>query len=112
MISTRRFETKDPRKNEMIYRKKMMLPEKFSLNTSGLLTSGVQYNTVEGVNASLKVDMTKRYEDHRYHNLSASARYGFSNYLWGGTANWKYLMRQEKFESINVKVDRDHLASP
>ncbi|MBL7935007.1 MAG: carboxypeptidase-like regulatory domain-containing protein, partial [Bacteroidia bacterium] len=78
--------------------------KQFSLNTSGLLTSGVQYNTVEGVNASLKVDITKRYEDHRYHNLSASARYGFSNYLIGGTANYKYLMKPEKFESINVKV--------
>lgn len=78
--------------------------KQFSLNTSGLLTSGLQYNTVEGVNASLKVDMTKRYEDNRYHNLSASARYGFSNYLIGGIANYKYLMKPEKFESINVKV--------
>lgn len=78
--------------------------KKFSLNTSGLLTSGVQYNTVEGVNASIKVDMTKRYEDFRYHNLAATVRYGFSNYLWGGTANWKYLIKPEKFESINVKV--------
>ncbi|MES2513873.1 MAG: DUF5686 and carboxypeptidase regulatory-like domain-containing protein [Bacteroidota bacterium] len=78
--------------------------KKFSLNTSGLLTSGVQYNTVEGVNASIKVDMTKRYEDHRYHNLAATVRYGFSNYLWGGTANWKYMIKQEKFESINIKV--------
>lgn len=78
--------------------------KQFSLNTSGLLTSGIQYNTVEGVNASIKVDMTKRYENNRYHNLSATARYGFSNYLWGGTANWKYLHTPEKFESFNVKV--------
>jgi hypothetical protein len=78
--------------------------KKFSLNTSGLLTSGVQYNTVEGVNASIKVDMTKRYENNRYHNLAATVRYGFSNYLWGGTANYKYLIKPEKFESINVKV--------
>lgn len=78
--------------------------KKFSLNTSGLLTSGIQYNTVEGVNASLKVDMTKRYENNRYHDVSATARYGFSNYLWGGTINWKYLHKPEKFESFNVKV--------
>ncbi len=78
--------------------------KKFSLNTSGLLTSGIQYNTVEGVNASIKVDMTKRYDDNRYHNLAATVRYGFSNYLWGGTANWKYVFKPEKFESINVKV--------
>ncbi len=78
--------------------------KKFSLNTSGLLTSGIQYNTVEGVNASLKVDMIKRYENNRYHNVSASARYGFSNYLLGGTINWKYLKTPEKFESINVRM--------
>ncbi|MBC7695281.1 MAG: carboxypeptidase-like regulatory domain-containing protein [Burkholderiales bacterium] len=78
--------------------------KKFSLNTSGLLTSGVQYNTVEGVNASLKVDMNKRYENNRYHDISATARYGFSNYLWGGTINWKYLHKPEKFESFNIKL--------
>lgn len=78
--------------------------KQFSLNTSGLLTSGIQYNTVEGVNASIKVDMTKRYENNRYHNLSATARYGFSNYLWGGTLNWKYLNKPEKFEFFNVQI--------
>lgn len=78
--------------------------KKFSLNTSGLLTSGIQYNTVEGVNASIKVNMTKRYENNQYHNVSAAVRYGFSNYLWGGIVNWKYLHKPEKFESFNVKL--------
>jgi hypothetical protein len=78
--------------------------KQFSLNTSGLLTSGVQYNTVEGINASIKVNMTKRYEDRRSHDLATTVRYGFSNYLWGGTANWKYVFKPEKFESVNVKV--------
>jgi hypothetical protein len=78
--------------------------KQFSLNTSGLLTSGVQYNTVEGINASIKVNMTKRYEDRRSHDLATTVRYGFSNYLWGGTANWKYVFKPEKFESVNVKA--------
>jgi hypothetical protein len=78
--------------------------KQFSLNTSGLLTSGVQYNTVEGINASIKVNMTKRYEDRRSHDMATTVRYGFSNYLWGGTANWKYVFKPEKFESVNVKV--------
>ena len=78
--------------------------KQFSLNTSGLLTSGIQYNTVEGINASIKVDMSKRYEDFRSHNLAATVRYGFSNYLWGGTANWRYVLKPEKFESVNVRV--------
>lgn len=78
--------------------------KKFNLNTSGLLTSGVQYNTVEGINASLKVNLAKRYEDNRSHTLATTARYGFSNYLWGGTANWHYVSKPEKFESFNVKL--------
>ena len=78
--------------------------KQFSLNTSGLLTSGVQYNTVEGINASIKVNMTKRYDDRRSHDLATTVRYGFSNYLWGGTANWKYVFKPEKFESINIKA--------
>jgi hypothetical protein len=78
--------------------------KQFSLLTSGLLTSGIQYNTVEGINASLKVVMNKKYEDNRRHNLSSTIRYGFSNYLLGATADWTYLHNPQKFESINVRA--------
>ena len=78
--------------------------KQFYLNTSGLLTSGIQYNTVEGVNASVKIGITKRYDDNRYYTISAAARYGFSNYLWGGSVNWLYLKNPKKFESFNVKI--------
>lgn len=78
--------------------------KQFSIKTSGLLTSGLQYNTVEGANASLKVDLTKSYENKRYHSLSSTARYGFSNYLLGATANWYYLHKPQSFESFNLKI--------
>lgn len=78
--------------------------KQFHLTTSGLLTSGIQYNTVEGANASIKFNISKQYDDHRSHNINATSRYGFSNYLWGGTANWNYVNRPEKFESYNVKI--------
>lgn len=78
--------------------------KQFHLTTSGILTSGLQYNTVEGANASIKFNINKHYDDNRSHNINASARYGFSNYLWGGTANWNYVKRPEKFESYNVKI--------
>lgn len=78
--------------------------KQFHLTTSGLLTSGIQYNTVEGANASIKLNISKQYEDRRNHNISATARYGFSNYLWGGTATWNYVHRPEKFESYNLKI--------
>ena len=78
--------------------------KQFHLVTSGLLTSGIQYNTVEGVNASVKVGLTKKYDDNRSHNLIATARYGFSNYLWGGALNWTYLKNPKKFETFSVKI--------
>ena len=78
--------------------------KQFHLVTSGLLTSGIQYNTVEGVNASVKVGLTKKYDDNRSHNLIATARYGFSNYLWGGALNWTYLKNPKKFETFSLKI--------
>lgn len=78
--------------------------KKFNLNTSGLLTSGLQYNTVEGANASIKVNMTKRYDDNRSHSINTAVRYGFSNYLWGGSASWQYVIKQQRFERISVNI--------
>jgi hypothetical protein len=76
----------------------------FSLITSGLLNSGLQYNTVEGINASAGINMEKHYEDKRKHVISASTRYGFSNYLWSGAASWQYFNNPKKFESFRIKV--------
>ncbi len=78
--------------------------KQFYINTSGLLTSGIQYNTVEGVNASVKIGLTKKYENNRNHTLTASVRYGFSNYLWGGIVDWKYLHNPKTFEVFSMKV--------
>ena len=76
----------------------------FSLITSGLLNSGLQYNTVEGINASVGVNMEKRYEDKRRHVIAANARYGFSNYLWSGAASWQYFNNPRNFESFRIKA--------
>lgn len=76
----------------------------FSIITSGLLTSGIQYNTVEGINASAKFILFKKYENNKRHNLTTTTRYGFSNYLLGATADWTYLHKPEKFAAINVKA--------
>lgn len=76
----------------------------FSLITSGILNSGLQYNTVEGINASVGVNMEKRYEDKRKHVIAANARYGFSNYLWSGAGSWQYFKNPKNFESFRVKV--------
>lgn len=75
---------------------------KINLNTSGLVNSGVQYNTVEGVNAGMNVNLNKEYEDFREYNFSAAARYGFSNYLWGGSLHWDYLQKPGKFRHFTA----------
>ncbi|MGZ3861785.1 MAG: DUF5686 and carboxypeptidase regulatory-like domain-containing protein [Bacteroidia bacterium] len=72
--------------------------KKFKLSTTGIINSGVQYNTVEGVNASMNFNFEKNYEDFRKHEVNAGARYGFSNYLWGGFAKWTYVQNPKKFQ--------------
>ncbi|MBS1638224.1 MAG: carboxypeptidase-like regulatory domain-containing protein [Bacteroidetes bacterium] len=76
--------------------------KKFMLSTSGILNSGIQYNTVEGINASLQLNIRKEFEDKRMYTIGGYSRYGFSNYLWGGAGNFYYLMKPEKFQSINI----------
>ncbi len=78
--------------------------KKWNVSIPGIITSGVQYNTVEGLNLSYRASFQKRYEDYRYHSLTARARYGFSNTLWGGELNWDYLFKPEKFSRIQVNV--------
>ncbi len=78
--------------------------KKTSFSTTGLLTSGVQYNTVEGINASMNLTYEKEYEDFRNYSITGSARYGFSNYLWGGKVGWNYLQKPEKFQRFSVSA--------
>jgi hypothetical protein len=75
---------------------------KTKFSTTGIINSGVQYNTVEGVNAGMSMTFNKEYEDFREHNFVGSARYGFSNYLWGGSLHWDYIQKPEKFRHFTV----------
>ncbi len=72
--------------------------KKITFSTTGIVNSGVQYNTVEGVNASMNLNFEKEYEDFRRHEVNAGARYGVANYLWGGYAKWLYVQKPEKFQ--------------
>lgn len=78
--------------------------KKINFSTSGLLTSGVQYNTVEGVNASMNFNFSKEYENFRNHTINASVRYGFTNLLVGGKAGWSYLQDPRKFQQFAINV--------
>ncbi|HWY37353.1 MAG TPA: DUF5686 and carboxypeptidase regulatory-like domain-containing protein [Bacteroidia bacterium] len=72
--------------------------KKINFSTTGIVNSGVQYNTVEGVNSSMNLNFEKEYEDFRRHEINAGARYGFSNYLWGGYFKWQYTQKPERFQ--------------
>ncbi len=78
--------------------------KKWDISVPGLITSGVQYNTVEGLNISYRTTLQKRYEDFRYQSITARARYGVSNYLFGGELDWRYVFKPEKFSQIQVNV--------
>ncbi len=76
--------------------------KKINFSTTGLLTSGVQYNTVEGVNASMNFNFSKEFEDFRNHTISASFRQGFSNQLSGGKLGWSYFQNPKRFQQFAI----------
>lgn len=78
--------------------------KKAYFSTTGLLTSGIQFNTVEGINASMNMSYRKEYEDYRNMSLNGSVRYGFTNELWGGKIGWNYFQKPEKFQRFGVTL--------
>jgi len=68
-----------------------------AVSVPGLVTTGIQYNTVEGLNLSYHFSAAKTTEDFREQRFSGKARYGFSNYLWGGELGYQYLYNPKKF---------------
>lgn len=70
----------------------------------GIITNGVQYNTVEGLNLSYRFSIFKEYEDSRFFTVSGKSRYGFSNKLWGGELGANYYYRPEKFSRIGINL--------
>jgi hypothetical protein len=76
----------------------------FTLNLPGLITNGIQYNTVEGLNVSYKFSADKLFEDKRQYNINGRVRYGFANQLWGGELGGGYLMDPKKRTVIGFKA--------
>ncbi len=82
----------------------------------GIITNGVQYNTVEGLNLSYNFSLNKEYENFKAHRFNGRLRYGFSNYLWGGEAGYNYFYNPKKFSrfGLNLKsiVEQYNQADP
>jgi hypothetical protein len=75
-----------------------------SVNSPGIISSGIQYNTVEGVNLIYNFTVNKKYEDERIKRLNGRVRYGFSNALWGGELGYNYFYNPKKFSRIGFNV--------
>lgn len=73
-----------------------------NVSVPGIITSGVQYNTVEGLNLSYRFSVSKSYQDNRMQYLSGRVRYGFSNYLWGGALSYRYDYNPVKFSRFSI----------
>lgn len=70
------------------------------------LTGGpsiLQYNTVEGVAADLRVEFVKRFEDRRSYTIEPAVRYGFSNEKLNGKLRMSYNF--DPFKNSNVTVE-------
>lgn len=78
--------------------------KRFNVSLPGIITNGVQYNTVEGLNLSYKFSINKSYEDFRSLSISGKSRYGFSNRLWGGEIGGSYLFKPQKFSRISISI--------
>ncbi|MFI5134640.1 MAG: DUF5686 and carboxypeptidase regulatory-like domain-containing protein, partial [Chitinophagales bacterium] len=51
---------------------------------------GLSYNTVEGINITLRNTLRKEFEDDTWWETKLDARYGFSNVRWGGRGAFEY----------------------
>jgi len=75
-----------------------------TVNIPGILTNGIQYNTVEGLNLSYNFSVNKEYENLKAHRFNGKLRYGTSNYLWGGEIGYNYFFNPKKFSRIGIKL--------
>jgi hypothetical protein len=78
--------------------------DRLTVSIPGIITNGIQYNTVEGLNLSYIFSVSKEYENLKAHRFSGKLRYGVSNYLWGGEVGYNYFYNPKKFSRIGIKV--------
>ncbi|HQQ95315.1 MAG TPA: DUF5686 and carboxypeptidase regulatory-like domain-containing protein [Bacteroidia bacterium] len=78
--------------------------KQINFNSPGILSSGIQYNTVEGLNLIYNFTLHKTYEDQRAKRLNGKIRYGFSNALWGGELGYNTFFEPKKFSRLGFKV--------
>lgn len=74
------------------------------ISLPGLLTNGLQFNTVEGLNLSYRFGLQKKYENGKILNTSGRARYGFANKLVGGELSANLNLENRHFSQVGIIV--------
>jgi len=75
-----------------------------NFSVPGIISNGIQYNTVEGVNLIYRFSIYKTFEDYRSHYAEGKLRYGFSNQLLGGEVGYNYFYNPKKFSRFGFKI--------
>lgn len=77
----------------------------FSVNIDGLLNAGIQYNTVEGINLTLKTSAHKKIKNETQQwNFSNAVRYGIANQLFGIKSGFKYNSNPFNFRTYGMTI--------
>jgi len=78
--------------------------KKSSIYIEPLLTSLLQYNTVEGLVANLNVHYNKNYTDKHFLAINPNIRYGFSNTHLNANINTYFRFGKKYASDINLKL--------
>lgn len=83
----------------------------FNFSVDGLLTAGVQYNTIEGINFTLKTSMKKENSEETKHWVWQNhLRYGWANQLMGLKTSWK--RADNPFNSRQYGINAQYYVEP
>ncbi|MDF2437285.1 MAG: hypothetical protein K0Q95_1661 [Bacteroidota bacterium] len=70
--------------------------------------AGMEFNTVQGFNANMKFDFSKRYENNKFYNVGCNLGYGFSDEDVFGGIHGRYLYKPKKFASVFASGGREY----
>ncbi|HPQ07898.1 MAG TPA: DUF5686 and carboxypeptidase regulatory-like domain-containing protein [Bacteroidia bacterium] len=83
----------------------------FNFKVDGLTTAGINYNTIEGVNITLKTLMSKANQDNTKNwNWENTFRYGIANQLFGFKTN--YTINDNPFNFRKYGISAQYLVEP
>ncbi len=77
---------------------------KFSLAIPGLAETGVEYNTIEGINIGLKAGMHKEFLNNKSIHILSAFRYGIANHLPGIKLHFDFENNPMRFQNFGASA--------